>query len=118
VFGPFLGIQIGWFHLLSIIAGYAAVAHLFMDYLVTFFHLNTLERDFLMAIVIAIPMVANYVGVRTGANLSNVMTVAKLSPLALLIVFGVARFGHQTQMIHVSEILSPGLSNWVRGLCF
>lgn len=117
-FGPFFGIQIGWFHLLSIIAGYAAVSHLFMDYLVTFVHLNTLERDFLLAIVIAIPMVANYVGVRTGANLSNVMTVAKLSPLALLIVFGVARFGHQTQMIHVSEILSPGLSNWVRALVF
>jgi basic amino acid/polyamine antiporter, APA family len=115
-FGPFFGMQIGWFHLLSIISAFAAVSHLFMDYLVTFVRLNTLGRDFLLAIVIAIPMVANYFGVRSGANLSNIMTVAKLSPLALLIVFGVARFGHGTQMIHASELLSPGLSNWVRAL--
>jgi APA family basic amino acid/polyamine antiporter len=117
-FGPFFGIQIGWFHLLSIIGGFAAVAHLFMDYLVTFFHLNTLERDLLLAIVIAIPAVANYFGVRSGANLSNIMTVAKLSPLVLLILFGVGRLVHQTQMIHASEILSPGSSNWVRALVF
>ena len=117
-FGPFLGIQIGWFHLLSIIGAIAAVAHLFMDYLVTFVPLSTLERDLLLAILIAIPAVINYFGVRAGANLSNIMTVAKLSPLALLIVFGVGRLVHQTQMIRASELVSPGLSNWVRALVF
>jgi basic amino acid/polyamine antiporter, APA family len=118
VFGPFLGIQIGWFHLLSIIGGVAAVAHLFMDYLVTFVPLSTLERDLLLAILFATPAVTNHFGVRAGANLSNIMTVAKLSPLALLILFGVGRLVHQAQMIHASEILSPGLSNWVRALVF
>jgi basic amino acid/polyamine antiporter, APA family len=117
-FGPFLGIQIGWFHLLSIIGGVAAVAHLFMDYMVTFLTLNTLERDLLLAILFAIPAVTNHFGVRAGANLSNIMTVAKLSPLVLLILFGVGRLVHQPQMIHASELLSPGLSNWVRALVF
>ena len=117
-FGPFLGIQIGWFHLLSIIGAIAAVAHLFMDYLVTFVPLSTLERDLLLAILIAIPAVINYFGVRAGANLSNIMTVAKLSPLALLILFGVGRLVHQTQMIRASELVSPGLSNWVRAFIF
>ena len=117
-FGPFFGIQIGWFHLLSIIGAVAAVAHLFMDYLVTFVSLSTLERDLLLAILFAIPAVTNHFGVRAGANLSNVMTVAKLSPLALLIVFGVGRLVHQPQMIHPSELLSPGLSNWVRAFIF
>ncbi len=117
-FGPFFGMQIGWFHLLSVLGGFAAVSHLFMDYLVTFVRLNTLERDSLLAIVIAIPATANYFGVRSGANLSNIMTVAKLSPLALLILFGVDRLVHQSQMIHASEIVSPGLSNWVRALVF
>jgi amino acid transporter len=117
-FGPFLGIQIGWFHLLSIIGGIAAVAHLFMDYLVTFVSLSTLERDLLLAFLIAIPAVTNHFGVRAGANLSNILTLAKLSPLALLILFGVGRLVHQAQMIHASEILSPGLSNWVRALVF
>jgi basic amino acid/polyamine antiporter, APA family len=117
-FGPFFGIQIGWFHLLSIIGAVAAVAHLFMDYLVTFVPLSTLERDLLLAILFAIPAVTNHFGVRAGANLSNIMTVAKLSPLALLILFGVGRFVHQPQGIHASELLSPGLSNWVRAFIF
>jgi APA family basic amino acid/polyamine antiporter len=118
VFGPFLGIQIGWFHLLSIIGAVAAVAHLFMDYLVTFVPLSTLERDLLLAILLAIPAVTNHFGVRAGANLSNIMTVAKLSPLALLILFGIGRLVHQPQVIHASELLSPGLSNWVRAFIF
>jgi hypothetical protein len=66
--------------------------------------------------VIAIPAVVNYLGVRSGANLSSVMTVAKLSPLALLILFGVARFSLQPQMFHASEIASPGLSNWMSAM--
>jgi APA family basic amino acid/polyamine antiporter len=117
-FGPFFGIQIGWFHLLSIIGAIAAVSHLFMDYLVTFVSLSTVERDLMLAILIAIPAITNYFGVRAGAALSNVLTIAKLSPLALLILFGISRLIHQTQMIHASELLSPGLSNWVRALVF
>jgi len=44
------------------------------------------------------------------------MTIAKLSPLALLIVAGITRFTHQPQMIHASEIWAPGASNWVRAV--
>jgi basic amino acid/polyamine antiporter, APA family len=118
VFGPFLGIQVGWFHLLSAIGALAAVSHLFMDYLATFLSLSTFERDSLLAILIAIPTVTNYLGVHSGANLSNIMTVAKTSPLVLLILFGIARYARQTPMIHASEITAPGLSNWVRALVF
>ena len=115
-FGPFLGIQIGWFHLLSAIGALAAVSHLFMDYFTTFLALSTLQRNLVLGIVVAIPTATNYVGVRTGANLSNILTVAKTSPLALLVVFGIARYGRQTPMIHASEIVAPGLSNWLRAL--
>jgi basic amino acid/polyamine antiporter, APA family len=69
-----------------------------------------------MALLIAIPTAANYRGVRNGANLSNLMTLAKLSPLALLVVFGIAHFAHQPQMIHASEVVSPGWSRWVRAV--
>ena len=119
-FGRFLGMQIGWFHLLADIGAVAALANLFVNYLATFlpWTLNTWARALLMAILIAIPAVANYLGVRSGANLSNVTTLAKLSPLALLILFGVARYAQQPQMIHVSEIASPGLSNWVSAMVF
>ena len=117
-FGRFLGVQIGWFHLLAAISGLAALANIFVNYLATFLPWDTTpwERSSLMAILIAIPAVTNYFGVRSGANLSNVMTLAKLLPLALLILFGVALFARQPQTIHASEITSSGLSNWVRAL--
>jgi APA family basic amino acid/polyamine antiporter len=117
-FGRFLGLQTAWFHLLAVIAPIGALANLFVNYFSTFlpWQLNTLERGFLMAILIAIPASANYVGVRSGANLSSVITAAKLAPLALLIVFGVTRFVSHPQMVQASEIISGGLSNWLRAM--
>ena len=119
-FGRFLGIQVGWFHLLTVVAAVAANANLFVDYLATVlpWTLNAWERGLLMGVLIAIPAVANYVGVRSGANLSSVMTLAKLSPLALLILLGVARFAQHPQMIHPSEIAAPGMANWLRAMVF
>jgi APA family basic amino acid/polyamine antiporter len=119
-FGRFLGMQIGWFHLLIDMVGVAICAALFMSYLTKFlpWQLNAWQRASLLAIVIAIPTVANCIGVRSGAALSNVMTVAKVSPLALLILFGVSRFVHHPQVIRWSEITSSGLSNWIRAAVF
>jgi APA family basic amino acid/polyamine antiporter len=117
-FGRFIGMQIGWFFLLAVVGAVAVNANLFVDYLVPFlpWTLNAWERGFVMALLIAIPTAANYRGVRSGANLSSVMTLAKLSPLAVLILFGIAHFAHQPHLIHRSEISSPGLSNWVRAV--
>jgi len=117
-FGRFAGMQISWFDLLNLIASVAALANLFVDYLAPLwpFAINSWHRTMIMAILIAIPAAANYRGVRSGANLSSLMTLAKLLPLALLIVFGMAHFVQQPQTIHVSETASYGLSNWVRAL--
>src|SRR5215467_727544 len=75
-FGRFLGIQVGWFHLLAVVGAVAAAANLFVDYLSTLlpWMLSAWGHGFLMAILIAIPAVANCVGVRSGANLSSIMT--------------------------------------------
>jgi basic amino acid/polyamine antiporter, APA family len=117
-FGPFLGMQIGWFELLSVTGGLAAVASLFANYSVAFLPWvgNVWGRGFLLAVVIAIPTAVNYRGVRGGGNLSTLMTIAKLSPLLLLILVGVARFAEQPQVIHVSEIVSPKLSDWLSAM--
>ena len=117
-FGRFVGMQIAWFFLLAVVGAVAVAAHVFVDYLAPFlpWTLNRWERPLLLAFLIAIPTAANYLGVRSGANLSNVMTVAKLAPLVLLILFGLARFTHRPQMIHMSEIVTPGWSNWARSL--
>jgi len=117
-FGRFAGMQISWFDLLNMIATIAALSNLFVDYLATFFPStqSTGNRALVMAILIAIPAAVNYRGVRSGANLSSLMTLAKLLPLALLIVFGVARFAQRPEIIRPSEVVSHGLSNWVRAM--
>jgi amino acid transporter len=118
--GRFLGMQVGWFHLLSDISAAAASTNLFVNYLATFLPWGpkTWQRDSMMGVLITIPAMANYLGVRSGANLCNLMTVAKLSPLALLIIFGVAHFTQHPQMIHASEIVGPHLSTWLRAMVF
>jgi amino acid transporter len=117
-FGCFIGMQIAWFFLLAAVSAIALCANLFVDYLAPFLSWtpNTWERALAVTLLIAIPTAANYCGVRSGANLSSVMTLAKLSPLALLILAGVAHFAHQPQIIHASEISSPGWANWVRAI--
>src|SRR5262245_824537 len=56
-FGRFMGMQVGWFHLLTVVATVGGLANLFVDYLS---HLMPLPggfwaRDFIMAILIAAP---------------------------------------------------------------
>jgi APA family basic amino acid/polyamine antiporter len=117
-FGRFAGMQISWFDMLNMIATVAALANLFVDYFATFlpFPLGGWNRAAIMTVLIAIPAVANYRGVRSGARLSSLMTVAKLLPLALLILLSVARFVHHPKIIRVSEIASPGLPDWLRAM--
>lgn len=119
-FGRFLGMQIGWLELLSVISGLAALSILFVDYLAAFLPrpLSNWGRASLIAAVIAFPTAVNYRGVRSGGWLSNLTTLAKLAPLALLILVGLARFANQPRMIHPSEIVSPGTSAWLRAMVF
>jgi len=114
-FGRFLGLQIGWFWLLTMIASGAASANLFVLYLGSLVPsvAHGWARALMLTAVVAVPTVVNYRGVRSGANLSSVLVVAKLLPLGLLIVLGVTRFGHEFQVIHVSEITSPGWTPWL-----
>src|SRR5215471_11452315 len=93
-FGRFVGMQIGWFFLLAVVGGVAVAANLFVNCLTPLlpWTLNTWARGAIMALLIGIPTTANYFGVRSGANLSTVITLAKLSPLALIILFGLAHF--------------------------
>lgn len=117
-FGGFVGMQTGWFFLLAVVGAVAVCGNLFVDYFAPSlpWTLKPWDRTVVMTVLIAIPTAANYRGVRTAANLSTVMTVAKLLPLVLIILFGIAHFIQQPQIIHVSEFASPGWSKWVRAI--
>lgn len=116
--GRFLGMQVGWFHLLANIGAIAALADLFVDYLpaVIPWTPNTWQRGVVLAVLIAIPATVNYVGVRGGVLLNNITTVAKLSPLALLIVVGIVYFANKPEMIRATEIFSPPWSHWLSAM--
>lgn len=114
-FGRFSSIQIGWFHLLGSISGGAANAALFMTYLAAIVPWagRGWTRAMLLTVLIGIPTVANYIGVRSGAGVSNLLTVSKLLPLALVIILGFIRFSHHFELLRVSDITAPRLNSWV-----
>src|SRR5260370_17457556 len=84
-FGRFFGTQIGWFELLSVTGGLAAVASLFLNYFTAFlsWSISAWERAALLILVSAIPAVVNYFGFPCGSNSSNLITIPHLSPPAL-----------------------------------
>jgi amino acid transporter len=114
-FGQFAGILVGWFWLLSLIGAPAACANLFVAYLAQFAPIvaHGLARVLVITFIIAVPAIANCIGVRSGANFCNFFTFSKLLPLGLLIMLGLVRFGRHFEMIHVSEMTSPGLTGWL-----
>ncbi len=93
-FGPSIGFLAGflmWFGV-DVISG-AAVAVLVVDSLMALLGLNAegLLRAALLVALFASLAFANVRGVRTGARLVEILTVAKLIPLILLILIGLFR---------------------------
>ena len=91
-FGPFLGFFIGWMVWVTGTIATAAVATIFVD--------SALRmvpgvpaipwRLVILLVVFAVVATINVLGVRLGARLSIASSIAKLVPLAILIVVGLA----------------------------
>lgn len=117
-FGRFAGIQVGWFWLLSALGAAAAAANIFVTYLASLWPgaAQMGIRAGILTVLVAVPALANCLGVRRGANLSSALAVAKLLPLGLLIALGLARFGRHLQVLQPREILAPGWGSWSSAL--
>lgn len=117
-FGRFAGLQVAWFSLLIFTAAPAATAGLFLTYLAGLLPWagHGWQRLLMLSALLFLPTLANYLGVRNGAMLNNLLTVAKLLPLLLLIALGLLRFGQHFQMIRASEVTSPGVASWLSAL--
>jgi amino acid transporter len=117
-FGRFAGLQVSWFWFLSTLAAAAAAANLLIENVGGFVPVvaHGWLRLSVMTVLILIPALANYLGVNRGAFLSNVFTVAKLLPLGLLIVLGMARFSGHAEIVRPSEITGPGWLAWGNAL--
>jgi amino acid transporter len=97
-FGRLFGIQVAWFTALAPLAAASAQATLFATYLAGFVPAAGAGAGRAATIigVVALPVIANLIGVRTGKGLSSLLVVAKLLPLAALIVAGIAFFASRT----------------------
>jgi amino acid transporter len=117
-FGRLAGLQVAWFLLLVDLAAIAANASLFLAYLAALlpWASHGFERLAMLSALLLVPALANYVGVRSGAALSNLLTVAKLLPLLLLITLGLVRFGHHFEVLRASEVASAGVAQWLSAL--
>lgn len=113
--GSFVGMQVAWFSWLAPIGACAASTNLLMNYLAGVLPMaaSGLGRAALIVVLLGALTAANHVGVRSGTNLSNLFTVAKLLPLALVIAFGLARFASRPEMIGMAEIAQPGWKGWL-----
>ena len=117
-FGRFVGMQVGWFSWIAAIAAAAANANLFVIYFSGFVPGadSGLGRALVLAVVVGFPVLANYVGVRSGTRLSTAFSAAKLVPLTALIVLGLWRFGTHAELISPKEITQPGMFAWGQAL--
>src|SRR5581483_11835284 len=117
-FGRFIGLQIGWFSLLSAVAAAAAIANLFVVYLAGELPLagRGLFRALVLLAFVGIPAMVNYFGVSKGATLSSILVVSKILPLAVIIGLGLVSFGGRVEVIHLAEIAAPGLGAWLNAL--
>jgi len=89
-FGRFIGIETGWVFWLARLTAPAANANLFVIYLGEFWPRagQPLPRFAIVTLLIGMLAWVNLRGVRAGAQVSNVFTVAKLAPLGIVAFAG------------------------------
>ena len=113
-FGRFWGIQVGWMLWLTRLTAPAASANLFVIYLGEFWPaaVRPVPRLLILTVLIGLLAWINLRGVRNGARVSNIFTVAKLVPLFLLALAGVAYLttGHG----HVPASFPAGGNAWLK----
>ena len=114
-FGRHAGIQMAWFVWLTRLTSAAANANLFVTYLGEFWPGATTgaPRAILLVVMLGGLTLINYRGVQAGARVSNIFTVAKLLPMALLIAAGLL-FAHKLAPAALPR--APGATQWLNAL--
>lgn len=89
-FGPLAGFEVGWLMWVTQLGGFAAVTNLFVDYLAWFAPaLGSGPSRIAIIATLAVTLTSvNILGVRRAGTVNNILTVAKLGPLALFVLVG------------------------------
>lgn len=91
--GPWAGFLVGWLHLSTRVLSGAAVLNIFADYLAQLVPeaAPTQGRALTLTGLVGVVTALNVIGVKQAAWAVNAFTIAKLAPLAALIVLGLPR---------------------------
>lgn len=89
-FGPAIGFEVGWLMWVTQLGGFAAVTNLFVNYVGWFAPYVTTGpwRIGIITTLLACLTAINILGVRRAAVVNNILTFAKLVPLALFVLVG------------------------------
>lgn len=111
-FGRLTGLQVGWMLMLSRLTACAANANLLVLYLAEFWPQATrpAARFLAITLLLGILLVVNYRGVRAGTLVSNVFVVAKMLPLAVVVLAGGYYLIAHTAAVW--PIQNAGLGRW------
>lgn len=89
-FGPIPAFVIGWLLMLTRLFSYATLINLLVLYLSFFSDVfnQTEVRVIIIILITGLITYVNWIGVKNTAKISNILTVAKLFPLAIFIIVG------------------------------
>jgi amino acid transporter len=89
-FGQTPAFMVGWLLLFSRVFNYATLINLLVTYAAVFYPLftDTMPRMIVITAITAILAYSNHIGVKSTTRISNLLTIAKLVPLALFIIAG------------------------------
>jgi amino acid transporter len=115
-FGRFLGLEMGWVLWLVRLSAAAAGANLFVIYLAEFWPeaKQPIPRLLVLTVLLGALAAINYRGVKSGARISNVFTVAKLVPLGLFVIAGGAFMLLRGGPAHVTSAVHPDYGDWIQ----
>ncbi len=116
-FGRLAGIEMGWMLWLAQLAAPAANANLFVIYLGEFWPRanQPVPRFVILTLLVGILALVNFRGVRAGAEVSNIFTVAKLLPLVVVAAAGTIYLLH----VPAHPVMGPvpaGRGTWLTAL--
>src|SRR5436853_1583727 len=119
VAGPFPGFIVGWGLLLAEWFSLAVFPVAFTQYFLSFVPgIDELGKALLKGVFIAIILFTNLVGVKTAGRVNDALTIAKLTPLLLIVVGGIAFLGLRpgTFASNLSPFFTGDLSAFGRAL--
>jgi amino acid transporter len=117
-FGPAVGFQIGWFHIWTRLLSAAAVLNVLASYVAALLPWAAMPAGRATTIITAVALVTivNLRGVRPAAWTVNVFTIAKLLPLAGLVLFGTFRI--EASVLASQSVVEPRWTEAVLLLVF